>query len=75
MMTLPEYLEKPFLHIAELEHKPVNKLIEQALTEFLEDYYDVQLAKAAIERLESGESELLSLEDAERMLHEMDCES
>lgn len=73
MMTLPEHLEQPFLHIAELEHKPVNTLIEQALTEFLEDYYDVQLAKAAIERLESGESELLSLEDAERMLHEMDC--
>ena len=57
-----------------MEHKPVNKLIEQALTDFLEDYYDVQLATAAIKRLESGESELISLEDAERMLYEMDCE-
>ena len=74
MITLPEHLEKPFLHIAEMEHKPVNKLIEQALTDFLEDYYDVQLATAAIKRLESGESELISLEDAETMLHEMDCE-
>jgi predicted DNA-binding protein len=73
MITLPEYLEQPFLHIAEMEHKPVNKLIEQALTEFLEDYYDVQLAEAAIKRLQNGESELISLEDAERMLHEMDC--
>lgn len=74
MMTLLEHLEKPFVHIAELEHKPVSKLIEQALTEFLEDYYDVQLAEAAIKRLQRGESELISLEDAERMLHEMDCE-
>ena len=74
MITLPEHLEKPFLHIAEMEHKPVNTLIEQALTDFLEDYYDVQLATAAIKRLESGESKLISLEDAERMLHEMDCE-
>ncbi len=74
MITLPEHLEQPFLHIAEMEHKPVNTLIEQALTDFLEDYYDVQLATAAIKRLESGESELISLEDAERMLHEMDCE-
>ncbi|MDO9213585.1 MAG: DUF6290 family protein [Methylococcales bacterium] len=75
MITLPEHLEKPFLHIAELEHKPVNTLIEQALTEFLEDYYDVQLAEAAIKRLQRGESELISLEDAERMLHEMECEN
>ena len=74
MITLPEHLEKPFLHIAEMEHKPVNTLIEQALTDFLEDYYDVQLATAAIKHLESGESELISLEDAERMLYEMDCE-
>jgi predicted DNA-binding protein len=74
MITLPEHLEQPFLHLAELEHKSVNSLIEQALTEFLEDYYDVQLAKAAINRLQRGESELLSLEDAERMLHEMDCQ-
>ncbi|MEI6705768.1 MAG: hypothetical protein WCK96_01400 [Methylococcales bacterium] len=38
MITLPEHLEQPFLHIAELEHKPVNKLIEQALTEFLAEW-------------------------------------
>lgn len=72
MITVPKHLEEPFLHVAEIEHKPVNKLIEMALTEFLEDYHDARLAEAAIERIRRGESELISLEDAERMLNDMD---
>lgn len=34
MITLPEHLEKPFLHIAKFEHKPVDTLIERAVTDF-----------------------------------------
>lgn len=72
MIEVPTHLEESFLHVAELEHKPVSKLIETALTEFLEDYHDARIAEAAIERIRRGESELISLEDAERMLNEMD---
>lgn len=72
MIAVPKHLEEPFLHVAEIEHKPVSKLIEMALTEFLEDYHDARIAEAAIERIRRGESELISLEDAERMLNEMD---
>ncbi len=72
MIAVSEELEQSFLQLAEIEHKPVNKLIEMALTAFLEDYHDARIAEAAIERLERGESELISLEDAERMLNEMD---
>jgi predicted DNA-binding protein len=71
MITLPEYLEKPFLHIAELEHKPVNKLIEQALTEFLEDYYDVQLAEQALKEISEGKSKVLSLAEARQLYDEL----
>lgn len=72
MIAVSEELEQSFLQLAEIEHKPVNKLVEMALTAFLEDYHDARMAEAAIERLERGESELVSLEDAERMLNEMD---
>ena len=72
MIAVSEELEQSFLQLAEIEHKPVNKLIEMALTAFLEDYHDARIAEAAIERLERGESELISLENAERMLNEMD---
>lgn len=72
MIAVSEELEQSFLQLAEIEHKPVNKLIEMALTAFLEDYHDARIAEAAIERLERGESELVSLADAERMLNEMD---
>ncbi|MFZ2450282.1 MAG: hypothetical protein WAW36_07175 [Methylovulum miyakonense] len=72
MIAVSEELEQSFLQLAEIEHKPVNKLVEMALTAFLEDYHDARIAEAAIERLERGESELISLEDAERMLNEMD---
>ncbi|WP_019865729.1 hypothetical protein [Methylovulum miyakonense] len=72
MIAVSEELEQSFLQLAEIEHKPVNKLVEMALTAFLEDYHDARIAEAAIERLERGESKLISLEDAERMLNEMD---
>lgn len=72
MIAVSEELEQSFLQLAEIEHKPVNKLVEMALTGFLEDYHDARIVEAAIERLERGESELISIEDAERMLSEMD---
>ena len=72
MIAVPTHLEESFLHVAKIEHKPVNTLMQMALTEFLEDYHHARLAVAAIERIRHGESELISLEDAERMLNDMD---
>lgn len=72
MITFPEHLEQPFLQLAKQAHQPVSQLIEQALGEFLDDWQDVKRAEQAIERLERGESELFSLDDAERMLNAMD---
>lgn len=71
MITLPEYLEQPFLHLAEIEHKPVNTLIEQALTEFLEDYYDAQLAEQALKEIHEGKSKVLSLTEARQLYDEL----
>ncbi len=71
-VTLPVQLEQHFLHIAEESKQPANQVIQQALTDFAEDYLDARIGEAAIERLERGESEIISLEEVERMLNEMD---
>lgn len=70
MIAVSAHLEESFLHVAELKHKPVSTLIEMALTEFLEDYHDARIAEAAIERMRSGEDELLSIEEAERFIND-----
>lgn len=72
MIIFPEHLEQPFKQLAEQQHETADALLAQLVEDYLEDYHDVQLAQAAIERLERGESELISLEDAERMLNELD---
>ncbi len=71
MIAVPNDLELSFLQLAEIEHQPVTKLIEMALREFLEDYQDARIAEAAIERIRHGEDELLSLEEAEKLINEM----
>lgn len=67
MIVFPEHLEHSFLQLAEIEHKPVSTLIEQALTEFLEDHHDARLAELAIKEVQNGESELLSLDEAKQL--------
>jgi predicted DNA-binding protein len=71
-VTLPVQLEQHFLHIAEESKQPADQVIQQALMDFAEDYLDARIGEAAIERLQRGESEIISLEDVERMLDEMD---
>ena len=71
-VTLSVQLEQHFLHIAEESKQPANQVIQQALADFAEDYLDARIGEAAIERLQRGESEIISLEEVERMLDEMD---
>jgi predicted DNA-binding protein len=71
-VTLSVQLEQHFLHIAEESKQSANQVIQQALADFAEDYLDARIGEAAIERLQRGESEIISLEEVERMLDEMD---
>jgi len=72
MITLPEYLEKPFLHIAECEHKSADKLLASVVEEYLEDYHDVLLAEQAIKRIEDGQDTLLDWEEVKAGLYDVD---
>jgi len=70
-VTLPVQLEQHFLHIAKASKQSANEVIEQALTDFAEDYLDARLAEAAIEELEHGEDTTVPLNEALKFLNEM----
>ena len=57
--------------IATQQHQPVGKLIEQVLTDFLEDYRDARIAEQAIKEIDSGEAKVLSLTDARRLYDQL----
>jgi predicted DNA-binding protein len=70
--TLDANLEQQINFIAESEHTTVSTWIADKLARIVEDYQDVQAANAAIEEIERGESEFLSLDDAMRVIHDLD---
>lgn len=70
--TLPAPLEFEINQLAEEEHKPVSTWIAETLARAIEDYRDLQAANAAIDEIERGESEFLSLDDAMRVIHDLD---
>ena len=71
MITVPEHLEQPFLQLAKQAHQPVSQLIEQALSEFLDDWQDARLAEQAINEISTGESKVLSLTQARQLYDEL----
>lgn len=71
MIAVPQYLEQPFQEIAEMEHKPVDKFLEQTLVEFIDDYHDARLAEQAIKEVHNGEDNVLSLTDARKLYDEL----
>lgn len=70
--TLDANLEQQINSIAELEHKPVSTWIAEKLARIVEDYQDLQAANAAIDEIERGDSEFLSLDDAMRVIYDLD---
>jgi predicted DNA-binding protein len=74
-MTVPERFEKQLVHIAEKEKIATNNLMkmlmDKALAEFIEDYFDARIGEAAIEELQRGEDTTVSLKEAMRLLNEM----
>jgi predicted DNA-binding protein len=71
MISLPEHLEQPFLHIAESEHIAADKLLEQVIADYLTDYHDVLRAEQAIKRIEDGEDSLLDWQDVKAGLYDV----
>jgi predicted DNA-binding protein len=72
MITLPVRLEKQFLRIAKCEHTPADKLLEQLVSDYLEDYNDIQIATKALQRIDSGHDALIDWRDVKSELYDVD---
>lgn len=57
--------------LAAIEHKTVRQIANECLRELIEDYQDARAAEAAIARIESGESSVISFDAWEAKLDAM----
>lgn len=72
IIEIPLQIEQQINHIAEVEHKPVSTWLTETLAKVIEDYQDLQAVNVALTEIESGESEFLSLDDAMRVIYDLD---
>lgn len=74
MMTIPLHIEKQVKQFAQHEHIAPDRVFELAMQSLLENYEDLEDIKSADrakERLRTGESLRLSMNDAMRLLDEL----
>ena len=67
ILELPLTLKKNIENIAKEKNISENKLIENAIIEYLEDYYDYKIILEAEERLKNGE-EVYSIDEVKKDL-------
>lgn len=68
VLDLPSALKKNIENIAKEKNISENKLIENAIIEYLEDYYDYKIILEAEERLKNGE-EVYSIDEVKKDLN------
>ncbi|ACN84469.1 DUF6290 family protein [Brachyspira hyodysenteriae] len=68
ILELPLTLKKNIENIAKEKNISENKLIENAIIEYLEDYYDYKIILEAEERLKNGE-EVYSIDEVKKDLN------
>ena len=68
VLDLPSALKKNIENIAKEKNISENKLIENAIIEYLEDYYDYKIILEAEEILKNGE-EVYSIDEVKKDLN------
>lgn len=71
-INLNNDLSRAIENMALLQHEPVEKIINDALIEKLEDYRDIKAAEQALKQIDSGEEELIPWEKVKTELNDMD---
>jgi predicted DNA-binding protein len=71
MMTIPVYLERQILTAAHQNKIAPDKLVEQAIIEYLDDLEDIAAIELAKKEIERGESRLLTLAEFKKELNEL----
>lgn len=72
LLEIDHRLEKSIIELANAEHKTVEQLVNDALTELLEDYHDVQAADDVLKRIENGTERVYSLAEVETELNALE---
>lgn len=71
-INLSNDLSRAIENMALHQHEPVEKIINDALIEKLEDYRDIKAAEAILKQIDSGEEELIPWEKVKAELNDMD---
>lgn len=71
-LAIANELEKKLSTVAEHQGKTMSDLVNELISDYLENIEAAQLAEAALKRIESGESKLIEWEEAKRELHGLD---
>jgi len=71
-INLNNDLSRAIESLALHQHESVEKIINDALIEKLEDYRDIKAAEQILKQIDSGEEELISWEQVKAELNDMD---
>ncbi len=71
-INLNNDLSRAIENMALHQHEPVEKIINDALIEKLEDYQDIKAAEAMLKQIDSGQEELIPWNQARAELNDMD---
>jgi len=71
-LELTPQLEQEFKATAEKSGKSAAQILKELALEYLEDAQDIKEAEQVLKNIENGTDELLSLEEANKLLNELD---
>jgi RHH-type rel operon transcriptional repressor/antitoxin RelB len=71
-INLTDEISQAVEQMAAQQRKSSVELINDAITEMLEDYHDARLAEQAIDDLRAGKDKTISLDELEQSLNELD---
>lgn len=69
-IILDEQLDRQFNQLAKQAQLSIDKVVNDALREYLADYCDAQLAENALDELSNNEDELIDWSEAKKSLYE-----
>jgi predicted transcriptional regulator len=71
-VNLDETLITQFKDIAVQRHTSLERIVNQALQEYLEDYLDILAAEQVLAAIERGEEKIVDWSDVKRSLYDME---